>query len=211
MIGSMTYQDEFPEALRSILSGQVSVAPLVTHRLPLAEIGAAFTAHRDPASIKVASSSDGVRDRQRHPNPLRGDRHGDPALLVNGLGSPAASWVLQVKALTPHFRAVTLDNHGMGESDLPPDSGYTTAQLAAAAAALLRHLKIDRAHVVGASMGGTIVSATSSTRGSTAPRSSRRRRTSSRRSSAQWPIGTQASRKRSSVRRAASSNGTGPV
>jgi threonine dehydrogenase-like Zn-dependent dehydrogenase len=32
----------------------VSVAPLVTHRFPFAEIGAAFTAHRDPASIKVA-------------------------------------------------------------------------------------------------------------------------------------------------------------
>jgi pimeloyl-ACP methyl ester carboxylesterase len=39
---------------------------------------------------------------------------GDPVLLVNGLGSPAASWALQVKALTPHFRAVTLDNRGMG-------------------------------------------------------------------------------------------------
>ena len=54
IIGSMIYQDEFPEALRLISSGQVSVAPLVTHRFPLAEIGAAFTAHRDPASIKVA-------------------------------------------------------------------------------------------------------------------------------------------------------------
>jgi 3-oxoadipate enol-lactonase len=81
---------------------------------------------------------------------------GDAVLLLNGLGSPAVSWALQVKAFAPHFRVVTLDNRGVGESDLPPDPVYTTAQLADDAATLLRQLKIDRAHVIGASMGGTI-------------------------------------------------------
>src|SRR5216117_1508490 len=81
---------------------------------------------------------------------------GPPVLLISGLGAPAASWALQVKALAPHFRVVTLDNRGVGESDLPPDPVYTTAQLADDAATLLRQLKIDRAHVIGASMGGTI-------------------------------------------------------
>ena len=52
--GSMIYQDEFPEALRLVANGQVSVSRLVTDRFPLAEIEAAFMAHRDPASIKVA-------------------------------------------------------------------------------------------------------------------------------------------------------------
>jgi 2-desacetyl-2-hydroxyethyl bacteriochlorophyllide A dehydrogenase len=54
IIGSMIYQDEFAEALRLVAAGQVRTTPLVTHRFPLADIGAAFTAHRDPASIKVA-------------------------------------------------------------------------------------------------------------------------------------------------------------
>ena len=81
---------------------------------------------------------------------------GPPVLLVNGLGAPAVGWALQVKALAPHFRVVTFDNRGIGETDLPPDPVYTTAQLADDAAALLRQLKIERAHVIGASMGGTI-------------------------------------------------------
>ena len=81
---------------------------------------------------------------------------GPAVLLVNGLGSPAASWALQVKALAPQFRVITFDNRGVGETDLPPDPVYATGQMADDAAALLRQLKVDRAHVVGASMGGTI-------------------------------------------------------
>ena len=81
---------------------------------------------------------------------------GDPVLLINGLSAPAANWGFQIKALAEHFRVVTFDNRGVGETDLPPEPTYTMTQLADDAAALLRHLKIARAHVVGASMGGTI-------------------------------------------------------
>jgi 3-oxoadipate enol-lactonase len=81
---------------------------------------------------------------------------GDPVLMINGLSAPAANWALQVKALAPHFQVVTFDNRGVGETDLPGDPVYTMAQLADDAAALLRQLKLARAHVVGASMGGTI-------------------------------------------------------
>jgi 2-desacetyl-2-hydroxyethyl bacteriochlorophyllide A dehydrogenase len=52
--GSMIYQDEFGEALALVASGEVATTKLVTHRFPLADIAAAFAAHRDPASIKVA-------------------------------------------------------------------------------------------------------------------------------------------------------------
>jgi 2-desacetyl-2-hydroxyethyl bacteriochlorophyllide A dehydrogenase len=52
--GSMIYQDEFPEALRLVQSGVVRTGPLITHRFSLDRIGEAFTAHTDPASIKVA-------------------------------------------------------------------------------------------------------------------------------------------------------------
>jgi len=52
--GSMIYQDEFPEALRLVEEGAVRTGPLITHRFSLDRIGEAFTAHTDPASIKVA-------------------------------------------------------------------------------------------------------------------------------------------------------------
>jgi threonine dehydrogenase-like Zn-dependent dehydrogenase len=54
IIGSMIYQDEFPEAMRLLATGQVRAEPLVTHRFALDAIGEAFAAHRDPASIKVS-------------------------------------------------------------------------------------------------------------------------------------------------------------
>jgi pimeloyl-ACP methyl ester carboxylesterase len=81
---------------------------------------------------------------------------GDPVLLLAALSMPGAMWAPQVKALAPHFRVVTLDNRGVGETDLPPEPVYTMAQLADDAAALVRQLKLTRVHVVGVSMGGTI-------------------------------------------------------
>jgi L-iditol 2-dehydrogenase len=54
LIGSMIYQDEFPEAIRLLASGAVRTERLLTHRFPLEAIQDAFVAHRSPESIKVA-------------------------------------------------------------------------------------------------------------------------------------------------------------
>jgi len=54
LVGSMIYQDEFPEAMRLLKEGAVTVGPLVTHRFSLEAIQDAFAAHRQPDSIKVA-------------------------------------------------------------------------------------------------------------------------------------------------------------
>src|SRR5499426_4865511 len=48
LMGSMIYRDEFGEALRLIARGAVRGQPLITHCFPLAAIGDAFAAHRDP-------------------------------------------------------------------------------------------------------------------------------------------------------------------
>jgi pimeloyl-ACP methyl ester carboxylesterase len=81
---------------------------------------------------------------------------GDPILLVNGLGADHSAWGLQIDYLERFFRVVVFDNPGVGRTT-GPRGPYTTELFADVAADLLRFLGIDRAHVVGASMGGLIV------------------------------------------------------
>ena len=80
---------------------------------------------------------------------------GDPVLLVNGLGADHTAWVLQTEYLRNSFRVVVFDNPGVGRTE-GPRGPYTTALFADVAVSLLRHLGLERAHVVGASMGGLI-------------------------------------------------------
>jgi len=54
IIGSMIYQDEFPEAMRLLAAGAVRVHRLLSQTFPLDRIDEAFEAHRSPDSIKVA-------------------------------------------------------------------------------------------------------------------------------------------------------------
>jgi 2-desacetyl-2-hydroxyethyl bacteriochlorophyllide A dehydrogenase len=54
LVGSMIYQDEFPEAIRLLASGTVQTGRLLTHRFALEAIQEAFAAHRSPDAIKVA-------------------------------------------------------------------------------------------------------------------------------------------------------------
>ena len=80
---------------------------------------------------------------------------GDPVLLVSGLGADHTAWALQTENLQEAFRVVVFDNPGVGQTE-GPGGPYTTALFADVAVSLLRHLEIERAHVVGASMGGLI-------------------------------------------------------
>ena len=54
IVGSMIYQQEFPEAIRLLSDGTVRVDRLITHRFPLDRIQEAFVAHRTPEAIKVS-------------------------------------------------------------------------------------------------------------------------------------------------------------
>ena len=83
----------------------------------------------------------------------RGD--GPPLLLVHGLGYDHHGWGPLPALLVPDFRLVLVDNRGVGESDAP-EGPYTIAGLAADAVAVLDAAGIDRAHVVGVSLGGFV-------------------------------------------------------
>jgi pimeloyl-ACP methyl ester carboxylesterase len=80
---------------------------------------------------------------------------GDPVLLINGLGADHRAWELQTDYLARSFRVVVFDNPGVGQTT-GPRGPYTTELFGDVAAGLLRALRVERAHVVGASMGGLI-------------------------------------------------------
>lgn len=78
-----------------------------------------------------------------------------PVLVIGGHQQPLDSWALQVRDMKNHFRVVRFDNRGAGLSDAPRGP-YSMEQMAGDAVALLDHLRIRKAHVVGVSMGGMI-------------------------------------------------------
>ena len=80
---------------------------------------------------------------------------GPPLLLIQGLGYGRWSWEPIVPGLAARHRVVCFDNRGIGESD-KPQGPYTAAQMAGDALQVLDEAGIERAHVLGASLGGMI-------------------------------------------------------
>jgi pimeloyl-ACP methyl ester carboxylesterase len=81
---------------------------------------------------------------------------GEPVLLIHGLGATKASFLPTIDALAPGYRVIGVDLPGFGDSDKPLFAAYDAPFFARAMAALLDALEIDRAHVVGNSMGGRV-------------------------------------------------------
>jgi len=80
---------------------------------------------------------------------------GEPLLLIQGLGHSSEFWFLQVPEFSKLFQTIVYDSRGIGKSD-KPDEPYSIAGDAVDAVALLDHLQIERAHVLGVSRGGYI-------------------------------------------------------
>ena len=86
---------------------------------------------------------------------------GDPIVLIHGFASSKnVNWVypLWVSTLTKAgYRVIALDNRGHGESSkLYDPEQYSIGIMAGDARALMDHLKIERADMMGYSMGGRI-------------------------------------------------------
>jgi pimeloyl-ACP methyl ester carboxylesterase len=81
---------------------------------------------------------------------------GDPpaTLLLHGIGNYGRYWDFFAEAIAGRLRLVATDARGHGESGRPAD-GYASEDFVADATAVLDALAIDRALVVGHSMGGT--------------------------------------------------------
>src|SRR5215467_9960263 len=82
--------------------------------------------------------------------------HGDPVVMIHGgLLAEENAPLLREKALADRFRLVNYHRRGFAGSE-HPQGHATIADQAADCAALLDALDIDRAHVMGHSLGGTI-------------------------------------------------------
>jgi pimeloyl-ACP methyl ester carboxylesterase len=78
---------------------------------------------------------------------------GEPIVLIPGLGSTAHTFDDFAPRLTDRWRVVAVTRRGFGESGRPED-GYDTASLAADVLAVMDRLGVQRATLVGHSMGG---------------------------------------------------------
>ncbi|MGH2490128.1 MAG: alpha/beta fold hydrolase [Candidatus Limnocylindria bacterium] len=80
--------------------------------------------------------------------------HTPACLLLHGIGNYGRYWDFVADAVAGRLRLVATDARGHGESGRPAD-GYAPEEFIADALAVLDALKIERALVVGHSMGGT--------------------------------------------------------
>jgi pimeloyl-ACP methyl ester carboxylesterase len=80
---------------------------------------------------------------------------GPPVLLVQGLGYGLWGWDPVVPGLAERHRVLRFDNRGIGKSD-KPEGPYTARMMADDALQVLDEAGVERAHVVGASLGGMI-------------------------------------------------------
>jgi pimeloyl-ACP methyl ester carboxylesterase len=84
---------------------------------------------------------------------------GEPVLLIHGFAANMKfQWIGPkiVDALSKQYKVIAFDNRGHGTSDKPHDPKQYGMEMVEDAVRLLDHLKIQKAHVVGYSMGAMI-------------------------------------------------------
>lgn len=114
---------------------------------------AALAAADDPAH-KFMSASDGVKIHYLELG------RGTPVILIHGYTANAeGKWLKSgiAQALAARHRVIAIDARGHGQSDKPHDPLKYGPRMATDVIELLDHLKIQKAHVHGYSMGGGIL------------------------------------------------------
>jgi 3-oxoadipate enol-lactonase len=80
---------------------------------------------------------------------------GAPLFFIHGLGSSTRDWEYQEPILKKHFKVITYDVRGHGQTD-KPKGPYSIGQFSTDAAELIKALELGPVHLVGVSMGGMI-------------------------------------------------------
>ncbi len=80
---------------------------------------------------------------------------GEPLILIQGFAGPSRAWYFQTRAFKKHYQVIVFDNRGIGKTDKSPEP-YTAKTMADDTLGLMDHLGIDRAHVLGMSLGSLV-------------------------------------------------------
>ncbi|MBY0524863.1 MAG: alpha/beta hydrolase, partial [Gemmataceae bacterium] len=89
---------------------------------------------------------------------VTGRPDGEPVVLVHGFLDSMAGWdrAKVSDALKDDFKVIALDCRGHGQSGKPDEPSKYGKEMVEDVARLLDHLKIEKAHIVGYSMGAAI-------------------------------------------------------
>src|SRR6266851_4214309 len=99
--------------------------------------------------MPYATANDGVRLYYEETG------SGAPSIFAHEFAGDHRSWEPQIRFFSRRYRCITYDARGYALSDAPEDQGkYSQASARDDIIAVLDHLKIDRAHIAGLSMGG---------------------------------------------------------
>src|SRR5438309_7396281 len=83
---------------------------------------------------------------------------GTPLLFIHEFAGDYRSWEPQMRFFARYFRCIAYNARGFPPSDVPEDPArYSQEHARDDAIAVLDHLQLERAHVVGLSMGGFAV------------------------------------------------------
>ncbi len=83
---------------------------------------------------------------------------GPPLVMIQGYMGDHSAWFNQVKAFNKYFRVITFDARGLGKSPVSRVP-FTIPVQAGDVIGLVDFLKIDRAHIMGISLGGLVAQA----------------------------------------------------
>jgi len=81
--------------------------------------------------------------------------NGTPILFIHEFAGDLRNWAPQVHYLSPHYRCITFNARGYPPSDVPEDlEQYNQMQAVEDIVNVLQHCEVERAHIIGLSMGG---------------------------------------------------------
>ena len=83
------------------------------------------------------------------------EQEGDAIIFLHFSGANLIMWQRAIPYFQDHYRLILVDLRGHGKSD-KPETGYHIDEMARDVVGIMQHLKLERAHVVGSSLGAEV-------------------------------------------------------